>query len=189
MSEVQPASGHDHSMQGTELHSDLSEFGENGNQQDFRQQQSSACLGACILSHVRSGSVLGAAVCAQECAGAGADLEALPDRLPIEEANLDHEAQPRSGATATAAVLPSSSQSPCVAMTAKYRHRHNSAKDRQMHGAHRTQEECLSESSVSVGSYLGFSPQVSTPDAVGQRDCSQFTFSTMPDAGHGVLLE
>lgn len=61
----------------------------------------------------------------------------------------------------------------------------DSAKDHHMNDVQCSEDDVCSESSVSVGSYVG-QPPGPQEDGLGATGFSPFTFTTMPDAGHGV---
>eukprot|EP00892_Ulva_mutabilis_P010178 jgi/Ulvmu1/7532/UM037_0076.1 len=93
----------------------------------------------------------------------------------------NREAQFTSGPDPSSPCTPGSQQDPVFRPRPS-----DSAKDHHMNGD-RAEDDACSESSVSVGSYFGTSPVAkgAQEPLMNATECSQFTFTSMPDAGHG----
>lgn len=178
----------------TDLRDILSETGSDVVQSAPNQTPSSDILGPDVLqttvsspcNSVSSGSVLGTAACD---AHATTDVEASSDfEQPCATEAIPMNDSPKNETASTTEAPPLTPEVPSGVKLAFNQHRvDTSAHHHRLLETRGSDDDLSSESSVSVGSYFGQSPQAPSTTLSEARNTSPFTFTTMPGAGHGVL--
>lgn len=191
---MHPSTGNDVMEMMTDPRDCLSETGTDVVHSALNRIPSSETSGANVLqttlssacNSVSCGSVLGTA---PSVANVSTVIESLSDlELSPTEAIPIRDSQPQNRTALTCEALPLTAGSPDGVQPTFNRQRVDSSADDHcsLENGGRD-DDASSESSVSVGSYIGQSPKAPSAKLSEGRNTSPFTFTTMPGAGHGVL--